>query len=248
MICQHCGREAPTASVSFQYIIGLLILHIHKTIAGRLCKTCIQRTFWECTVITLLAGWWGFLAFLATPVLLVSNIIQVVSTRSLAPVPVDARAPQLDERALRWLAPHDADLHARLRDGERLEDLAAAVSARAGVTPGQVQLYLAQFAERAVDSESDTPPVTGAHVVAGPRATWTCSVCGGFVRQDAMRCKHCKASYMTLAEAPAIPRQNVSAEAHPVAGPRGSWTCSACHGYVRQDAMLCKHCKRSFIQ
>lgn len=34
---------------------------------------------------------------------------------------------------------------------------------------------------------------------------------------------------------------------HAVPGPNDSWSCSACGGYVRRDATLCKHCKRPFV-
>jgi hypothetical protein len=141
LICQSCGLEAPTLAVEFQYNIGLLILRVHKSVKGTMRKTCIRKHFWECSLINLLAGWWGVISFVLTPFLIVANIIQYTATRSLAAVPWDARAPELDERALRWLKPHEPDIRARLRNGERMEQLAPAISALAGVSPGQVQLY-----------------------------------------------------------------------------------------------------------
>jgi hypothetical protein len=41
------------------------------------------------------------------------------------------------------------------------------------------------------------PPITG-QVLAGERGAWICSECRGFVRSDAVRCKHCG---MTLSPA-----------------------------------------------
>jgi hypothetical protein len=246
MICQNCGLEAPTADVEFRYSIGLLITHIHHTIKGVRCKSCIRRHFWECMLINLSLGWWNLLSLMVTPFLVVHNVFQYLSTRSLPPVPPDARAPELDERALRWLAPHEQDIRGRLRNGARIDQLAGEVSARAGVTPGQVQLYVAALANQSVGADIDARPLAGAHAVLGPHRTWRCSVCGGYVRQDATLCKHCKASFQSLAELMAGPSHDPHAPAHIVRGASGGWTCSACRGYVRQDADFCKHCKLSF--
>lgn len=38
-------------------------------------------------------------------------------------------------------------------------------------------------------------PSASAYIVQGPNDSWTCSVCGGYVRNDAAMCKHCKASF-----------------------------------------------------
>lgn len=246
MICQSCGLEAPTASVEFQYNIGLLIYRVYKSVKGTMCKSCIRRHFWECTLINLIAGWWELISFVLTPFLIASNIIQYLGTRSLAPVPWDARVPELDERALRWLRPHEQAIRARLRDGERMEQLAPAIGALAGVTPGQVQLYVASLAKPTRGDETNDPPLTAAHTVPGPRDSWTCSVCGGYVRRDATLCKHCKASFATLLDLPSSAGVDPHAPARPVAGLHGRWTCSVCGGHVRQNATFCKHCKCSF--
>lgn len=249
MICQACGIEAPTQYVEFHYNIGLLIVRTQKSLKGTLCKTCITKNFREFTLINLLAGWWGVISFFVTPVFLVQNIIQYVKVRSLAPVPVGAKPPELDAKALQWLQPYANELRTRLSQGEHIELLIEEISGRADASPGQVQLYIATLVQPANSEDATgTDGLVPAHPMLDRQNRWTCSVCGGFIRQDATSCKHCKASFAALAglPLPATPGTHL-APAHPVPSPRESWTCSLCNGYVRHDATFCRHCKLSFV-
>src|SRR6266498_5194516 len=249
MICQACGVEAPTQYVEFHYNIGMLIVRTQKSLKGTLCKTCITKNFREFTLINLLAGWWGVISFFVTPVFLVHNIIQYIKVRPLAPVPVDANRPQLDAQAIQWLQPHAQEMRTRLSQGERIEQIIEDMSGRAGASPGQVQLYMATLIQAStIDYANGASELAPAHPVRGLQNTWTCSVCDGYIRQDATFCKHCRASFTALTSLPQ--RETPSAQlapAHPVPGPRASWTCSACGGYVRHDATFSKHCKLSFV-
>jgi hypothetical protein len=74
--CQSCGRHAPTRHVAFYQNIGLLIMRRSKSIEGDLCKACISKYFWEFTLITFLAGWWGVISFIVTPFFLINNLIR----------------------------------------------------------------------------------------------------------------------------------------------------------------------------
>ncbi len=197
MICQTCGVEAPTQYVEFHYNIGMLIVRTHKSLKGTLCKACITKNFWEFTLINLLAGWWGVISLFVTPVFLIHNSIQYLKARKLEPVPLDAKPPELNARALQWLQPHAQDIRTRLNDGQGIEQIANDMSGRAGVTPGQMQLYIATLVQTpSTDGNNATPVLAPAHPVGGPRESWTCSACGGYVRQDASFCKHCKVSFV----------------------------------------------------
>jgi len=72
--CQCCGHVAPTRYVVFYQNIGLLIMRQGKKIEGHLCKACINKHFWEFTLITFLAGWWGVISFFLTPFFLINNV------------------------------------------------------------------------------------------------------------------------------------------------------------------------------
>jgi hypothetical protein len=76
--CQACGANAPTRYVAFYQNIGLLVLRLHKSVEGELCKACVHKYFWELTMITLVAGWWGLISFIITPFFLLNNIIRYI--------------------------------------------------------------------------------------------------------------------------------------------------------------------------
>jgi hypothetical protein len=66
----------PTRAVTFRQNVGLIILRLTKKVEGRLCRPCIERAFSELTLTTFFAGWWGFISFLLTPILLLMNIVE----------------------------------------------------------------------------------------------------------------------------------------------------------------------------
>ncbi len=74
--CQSCGRYAPTRYVVLYQNIGLLIMRMGKSIEGNLCKACISKNFWEYTLVTFFAGWWGIISFFLTPFFLINNVVR----------------------------------------------------------------------------------------------------------------------------------------------------------------------------
>jgi len=143
MICQNCGVEAPTKYVVFYENKGALIMRFTREIEGYLCKSCIHKYFWEFTLITLVLGWWGVISFLVTLFYYIpNNVIRYLFSLSLKPVPPGAVVPQLTEEAVAGLTPYAGAIVERLNNGEALENIAGDVASRAGVTPGQVILYL----------------------------------------------------------------------------------------------------------
>ncbi len=142
MICQDCGVEAETKYVAFHQNIGALFVRFPKSIEGRLCKSCINKHFWGMTGTTLFLGWWGTISFIVTPFFLLNNIGRYVFCLGMSPVAPDATRPELTEEAVERIQPHAADLFSRLNDGEDFSKSAHAVADRAGVTPGQVALFV----------------------------------------------------------------------------------------------------------
>jgi hypothetical protein len=84
MYCQACGRRAPTKYVEFYQNIGALIIRFGKSIKGDLCKTCINKYFWEYTLICLLLGWWGIISFILNWFFLINNIGRYLGTLGMA--------------------------------------------------------------------------------------------------------------------------------------------------------------------
>lgn len=153
MICQDCGIEARTKFVSFHQNIGLLILRIPKTVEGYLCKSCIHKHFWGMTTTTMVAGWWGAISFCVTPFFLLNNIVRYMTCLGMEPVAPDATVPHLTDEVFDKIKPHANDLFSHLNQGESLETISTAIAANAGVTPGQVVLFVQAVArEQAHDS------------------------------------------------------------------------------------------------
>jgi hypothetical protein len=81
MSCQLCGQNVPTKYATLHYNIGMLVMRRTATIQGAFCQSCLTHYFWKYTLITLVLGWWGFISFFMTPVILVSNLWQFFKAR-----------------------------------------------------------------------------------------------------------------------------------------------------------------------
>jgi hypothetical protein len=140
--CQRCGVEAPTRYVEFHQNIGLLVVRFHKTAKGYFCKDCINKTFWPATGITLIGGWWGIISAVLTPFILVNNIWRYIGALNLpAPAP-NAVAPILTDETINKIKPYNVDIFTRLSTQDPADEIASAIAQKAGVTQGQVMLYI----------------------------------------------------------------------------------------------------------
>lgn len=142
MYCENCGCEAPTRYVSFHQNIGLLILRLYNGTTGNLCKRCINSTFWKYTAINLTLGWWGIISLILTPIFVIINLCYYIPCLTMAPPAPNAAPPQLTDDFFQRIAGHNDYLFQRLQQGENLQHLSQDVAMRAGVTPGQVALYV----------------------------------------------------------------------------------------------------------
>jgi hypothetical protein len=142
MICQSCGVEAPTRKVLFVQHIGAVVMFFHKRIGGLFCRNCVNKYFGEYTLKTLFLGWWGVISVFATPFVLLINIFNYFRAWTLPPVPAGATSPQLTEAAIQRLGPLTSELIERLNRNEPFDSVAAAIAAKAGVSPGQVARYV----------------------------------------------------------------------------------------------------------
>jgi hypothetical protein len=90
--CQHCGKS-PTKLVTFQQNIGMLVARRHVSVTKFLCRRCIGGYYRSFTLTTLFLGWWGFISFIMTPVILISNTYNYLkSLRLPSPgLPVDSQ-------------------------------------------------------------------------------------------------------------------------------------------------------------
>jgi hypothetical protein len=158
MICHECGIEAETRYVSFHQNIGVLVLRFSNSIEGRLCKACIHKHFWSTTSITFFLGWWGMISFVITPFFLLNNIGRYLFCLGMSPPAPGAQRPELTDAVVEKIVPHVKDLFERLNDGQDFTRTVTTIAELAGVTPGQVDLFIraVMLANRAdVPSESE---------------------------------------------------------------------------------------------
>lgn len=81
--CQVCGAYAPIKYVEFNQNVGMLVMREYKEVKGKLCRNCINKTFWRFTLITLAVGWLGAISLLVAPYFIVSNIIYYIGSLGL---------------------------------------------------------------------------------------------------------------------------------------------------------------------
>lgn len=147
MICQDCGVEAETRQVSFYQNIGMLVVRLPKSIEGNMCKSCIHKHFWSMTTTTFFLGWWGTISLILTPFFLLNNIGRYMFCLGMPSVPPGAAPPELSETVVQQLKPYGQELFNRLNEGEDFAVVSADISDRAGVTPGQIALFIHAVAE-----------------------------------------------------------------------------------------------------
>ncbi len=142
MICQDCGVEAATKHVAFYQNIGALIMRFPKSIEGQLCKSCIHKHFWPMTGTTLILGWWGTISLIVTPFFLLNNVGRYLICLGMPAVPPGALKPVLMEADVEKINPHASDLIQLLNDGMNPKTASELIAHKAGVSPGQVMLYI----------------------------------------------------------------------------------------------------------
>lgn len=140
MICECCGRVAPTKYVAFYQNIGALIVRFTSSVEGNLCKACIHEHFWKCTGITLVGGWWGTISFIVTPFILGNNVVRYLFCLGL-PREHPPEEMALDSASFERLKPHCDALLTRWRNEELTKDVVEYYANKAGVSPAQVLLF-----------------------------------------------------------------------------------------------------------
>lgn len=83
--CQVCRREAQLNEVTFRYNVGMLVARRYATLAGKLCKSCIHRTYWKYAAINLTVGWLGYISAIVAPAFLAMNTYFYLRSALLAP-------------------------------------------------------------------------------------------------------------------------------------------------------------------
>ena len=81
--CQICGTKSPVKYNEFYANIGMLVARRQLSIRDNLCKSCINKYFWQYTFINLFLGWWGLISFFATIIFILNNVFRYISSITL---------------------------------------------------------------------------------------------------------------------------------------------------------------------
>jgi hypothetical protein len=154
MYCEVCGVDAPTKHVSFHQNIGVLVMRFYRGCSGNLCKSCIHKTFWTYTAINLTLGWWGIISLIVTPFFVINNTVYYLMCLGMEPPAPGATQPQLTDEFIQRIGPHTDYLVQRLNQGATLQAASEDVASRAGVTPGQVALFVRAMAAQAQQQQA----------------------------------------------------------------------------------------------
>lgn len=137
--CGECGTAAPLREAEYGMILGLIVFRSWRTTKGGLCRRCTHFYFWTYTLATLFFGWWGVASFLATPVILVNNLVNYCWS-FLPPAPRKrGREVRLNAATVAKLRPYQDVIFRRLLAGEEMDRVCADVARRAAVTPDEVR-------------------------------------------------------------------------------------------------------------
>ncbi|MDB5308966.1 MAG: hypothetical protein JWO38_3168 [Gemmataceae bacterium] len=124
----------------------MLVVRSSRSVDGDLCKTCIHKHFWGTTGLTLVPGRWGTISLIVTPFFLLNNVGRYLFCLGMPGVPPGAAPPTLTADAIERIKPHLPALIDRLNAGEDFASVTKTVAYVAGVTPGQVVLFIQAMA------------------------------------------------------------------------------------------------------
>jgi len=144
MMCQSCGENAELRDSDFGMNIGAFIVRFHWVKQGRMCATCIHKTFWAYTLTTLLLGWWGVISFFVTPFILLMNIFTYATVFLMKPYPIDPGPTALCAAVVSKLEPYRGEIFRRLFKGEGMQQVAEEIGARVGVGAQDVKAFYNQ--------------------------------------------------------------------------------------------------------
>jgi len=143
VICERCGRVAPTAAVTFRSLLGLLVVRRTRELSAELCRDCLGEVFRGYTLVTAVGGWWGIISFFLTPVVLGQNVRQYLASRGLARPAAGAEQALAVAERTRPLVDNRAQwVNARLAQGCGLRQVAEELAREEGADPVAVEVTL----------------------------------------------------------------------------------------------------------
>ncbi len=142
LICQKCGREAPTKLVAFGHTIGIITTNIWIWERSRSCKSCMHRAYWKNTLKCLTIGWWGYLTIFLTPAFVAANTAIYIGLLFMKPRSPNATQPTLTSDEEKVLEPFRQEFVDRMSNEKDIDAIAIDFAKRTNLTPGQIIVHM----------------------------------------------------------------------------------------------------------
>lgn len=79
--CQLCGNPRQTAQAEFTRNVGMIVVRQTHKINANMCKTCLNKNYWEFMGKNLLLGPWGTISLIVTPIYFITNTVSYISAK-----------------------------------------------------------------------------------------------------------------------------------------------------------------------
>lgn len=143
MICERCGRVAPTSAVIFRQVLGFVVARSTRELSGELCRDCLGQIFRRFSLVTAVGGWWGIISFFVTPLYLAQNLRQYWASRGLArPAPDAELALTVAERTRPLVDARAEWVNGRLAQGCGLHEVALELASLENADPIAIEVTL----------------------------------------------------------------------------------------------------------
>lgn len=144
--CDRCNRRVPTTAEYFYKNVGFLFWRYTNEIGGIRCRRCLDKDFWESSILSGLFGWYGIISLPLNPFLLWINFFRYMRSigmkESLPESESDAQTKSL-------IAEDFPNVLLEL-ENPKVSHVAACMNAakRLGVSPIDVRLALQESIRR----------------------------------------------------------------------------------------------------
>ncbi|MDP2931877.1 MAG: hypothetical protein Q8O05_05190 [Chloroflexota bacterium] len=140
--CDFCYVEAPTKYITLHQTIGVVFMWSRRKQKANLCRSCLNKHFWEFTLTSLFLGWWSPPSLVWMFYCIPANIVRYVGARDLRGVPKGAPVLNLSDDIIKRLLPFRRELYDKLNMHQPLIYVAKDIADKAGVRVGHVIIYL----------------------------------------------------------------------------------------------------------
>ena len=143
--CDYCYMEAPTRYITLHQSAGVIFFWIHAKMQANLCRSCINKHFWEFTLVSIFGGIFSIPSILANIYIIPANIIRYLKSRDLKIASKNAFILDLSDDILRKILTVKDIIFSRIDNNDPLPIIADDMANKLGIRPGHIIIYIKIF-------------------------------------------------------------------------------------------------------